>query len=649
MKVLRIAHHGVVTPWRERERQLRRLGEDVSLVSARRWNEGGRPVAFAAEGDDFVTVANTVGTHPNAFLYDPRPLWRALGSRPDLIDLHEEPFSLATAEVLLLRAVRRVRAPYVLYSAQNLDKRYPVPFRWFERWALRGAAGAYVCNREAGEILERKGLRGPAVLIPLGVDMADFSPRPRDTPSDVPVIGYVGRLEPNKGVSVLLRSAALRDGWRVEITGDGPQRQELQRLAADLGIEDRVSFRGFAQGAALAEAYRRLDVVVVPSLPWPGWREQFCRVAVEAMASGVPVVASSTGAIPDVVDRAGVLVPPDDPDALAAGVDEALDPDRWRALRAEGLERAAEFTWERVAEQQQRFYADTTARDGGRGGHPPQVVAVAYGDPDMLAGAVDALGGGFSVTIVDNSSSARTRELAQRHGAVYLDPGRNLGFGGGVNAALRSLAERGLAGDDVLLLNPDARIPGREVERMCAVLRADIGIAAVGATQTDPDGHPARVWWPFPTPWRAWMDAVGLGRWDRAHGFAIGSVLLLRAEAIARVGMFDERFFLYAEEVDWQKRAVAGGWRIEVAAVEATHVGGGTSGNELLREALFFASTETYQRKHAGAPGWFSFRVAMIVGAAIRIPLLRGERRAGARRRLRIFWEGPVRYRRRFS
>jgi hypothetical protein len=176
MRVLRIAHHGVVSAWRERERRLRERGSDVRLVSAERWNEGGRLVPLDPEGDSFVTGARTIGTHPNAFVYDPRPIWRLLRGKPDLLDLHEEPFSLATAQVLLLRRILRLRTPYVLYSAQNIDKRYPIPFRWFESAALRGAAGAYVCNREAGEILRRKGLRGPAELIPLGVDTDSLSP-----------------------------------------------------------------------------------------------------------------------------------------------------------------------------------------------------------------------------------------------------------------------------------------------------------------------------------------------------------------------------------------------------------------------------------------------------------------------------------------
>ncbi|WP_127818022.1 glycosyltransferase [Microbacterium sp. CPCC 204701] len=645
MRVLRVAHHAVVSAWRDRERGLRELGVDVRLLSAERWNEGGRVIALDPGGDAFVDGARTVGTHPNAFLYDPRPIWRLLRTKPDLIDLHEEPFSLATAEVLLLRRLLRIPTPYVLYSAQNIEKRYPIPFRWFEAAALRGAAGAYVCNREAGEILRRKGLRRPADLIPLGVDTDRFSAAASATPRTHPVVGYVGRLEPYKGVATLLRAAASRPRWRLEISGDGSQRAELVALAAELGLSERVSFLGFAQGDALAERYRRLDVIAVPSIPWPGWLEQFCRVAVEAMASGIPVVASRSGAIPDVVADAGVLVEPGDPRALAAGIDAALDTRRWGELRERGLARASEFTWRRVAEQQTALYRSVVPRRDGGAGRPPQVVAVAYGDPALLEGALDAIGDRFGVTIVDNSSSAVTKAMAERRGAAYIDPQANLGFGAGVNVALRSLADRGLAADDVLLLNPDARISAEGIETMHATLHARPSRAVVGATQTEPSsGRDVRVWWPFPSPLRAWIDALGLGRFDRAKGFAIGSVLLLRSEAIAQIGEFDEQFFLYAEEVDWQKRARDAGWGITVASVTATHVGAGTGGDSTRREALFFASSEKYQRKHFGAAGWQVFRAGVIVGATVRSWTLRGAARADARRRRSIFVEGPVAY-----
>src|SRR6478609_11021147 len=175
MWALRVSHSAVVDAWRGRERALRRLGHRVDIVSAAAWFEGGRRVALSVRTDEPVVPARTIGSHPALFLYDPRPLWRALGRPVDVIDVHEEPFALATAEVLLLRWLRRQRAPYVLYTAQNLDKRYPVPFRWVERVVLRGARGISACNAGAARIAQRKGFPGRACTIDLGTDLSTFT------------------------------------------------------------------------------------------------------------------------------------------------------------------------------------------------------------------------------------------------------------------------------------------------------------------------------------------------------------------------------------------------------------------------------------------------------------------------------------------
>jgi glycosyltransferase involved in cell wall biosynthesis len=450
-------------------------------VSARRWDEGGRPVDLEPRPGEDVVGIRTFGTHPALFVYDPVALWRELGREVDVLDIHEEPFALATVEVLALRALRQVvtrqprkLAPYALYSAQNLAKRYPPPFRWLERAALRHAAAISVCNAAAGRIVRGKGFRGAVYEIPLGIDPAIFQPgdrpeRSADANADAdagnsPIrVGYAGRLEEHKGVRVLLDAVASDTRLRLELAGDGSLRDEIAARAASSG--GRVTPRGPLGTAALADFYRSLDVLAVPSLETPGWVEQFGRVAAEAMACGIPVVASSTGALPDVVGGAGLLVPPDDPDALRdALVRIGSDADLAAELRDAGIERAATCTWTAVADDYLAMYAEMTeapapgpvsTRATGTAGprREVEVVVVAYGRPDLLKEALSPVAAHFPVTVVDNSSSPDVRDVAEAAGARYLDPGRNGGFAAGVNVAL---ADRERPDADIRNNNPQA-------------------------------------------------------------------------------------------------------------------------------------------------------------------------------------------------
>lgn len=661
MRVLRISHSAVVDAWRDRERQLRAQGVDIRLLSAQVWDEGGRAVTLEPRPDEDVRGVRTIGRHPALFLYDPRPLWQALGEHWDVLDIHEEPYALATAEILAVRALRRVltrRAgsapPYLLYSAQNILKRYPWPFRGWEHRALRGAAGISVCNDEAGRIAVAKGLRGRVAIIPLGIDPGTFfpvrNPDASERAGEVPrvTVGYAGRLAPHKGPAVLIDAVARDDRLTLMIAGDGPSAKSLAERARPLG--ERVAFCGALETGDLADFYRNIDVLAVPSLTTRGWSEQFGRVAVEAMACGTPVVASSTGALPDVVGEAGLLVPPGDPVALhRALVRVGGDQELAARLRSRGVERAAMCTWTAIAERYRHLYEDIAGRSAGPGDaaasdaipEPLEVVVVAYGSPELVRAAITPLAGTYPITVVDNSSLPDIRKVTELAGGVYLDPGHNGGFAAGVNHAL---ARRRDPRADVLLLNPDATIAPADVESLRRALRGAADLASVGPEQVDGAGAPTRVGWPFPSPAGAWVEAIGLSRLRHADGFVIGSVLLLRAEAIEDVGGFDERFFLYAEEADWAYRARRRGWRHAVVpSATAVHLGGATSTDATRRETHFHASQERYLRKHYGAAGWTTARGAVVVGSAARGLLLTGDRRATARQRTRLYLDGPVR------
>jgi GT2 family glycosyltransferase len=275
---------------------------------------------------------------------------------------------------------------------------------------------------------------------------------------------------------------------------------------------------------------------------------------------------------------------------------------------------------------------------------PIHVIVVAYHAADDLDRCVATLGAHCPTTIVDNSTSADVRAVAIDRGAEYIDPGENLGFAAGANVALRRIL--GGPPSDVLLLNPDAAIRPRDLDKLAEYLHdeGNTRVAAISPRLVASQGSEQRVVWPFPSPLRGWAEALGLGRLPARRSFAIGAVLLLRWEALQQIGLFDERFFLYAEETDWQRRALARGWTSRVHHdVIASHAGAGTSDDPSRREALFHAAHETYIRKWYGARGWWAYRCAACLGAVVRAVVLPRDRRAEAGRRALLYFRGPCR------
>lgn len=279
--------------------------------------------------------------------------------------------------------------------------------------------------------------------------------------------------------------------------------------------------------------------------------------------------------------------------------------------------------------------ADTPATDIA-------VVVVAYGQPEALSRCLVPLAGRYPTTVVDNSSDDACARVAHAASARYVDPGTNLGFAAAVNRALEHVAP----GQDVLLLNPDAVIDPPAVEQLHRWLHAPENqeMAAVAPHQFGDDGKAQRVTWPFPSPRGTWADAFGLGHLLRRPNFLVGSALLLRWAALEQVGRLDERFFLYAEEVDWQWRAHLAGWSVGLCPdAVGYHQGGGTSTDGFRREILFHSSFELYMRKWYGTAGWASARAGATAGAALRLLTGRGEERRRALRQAKLYVRGPYR------
>ena len=235
-------------------------------------------------------------------------------------------------------AGRRLDTPLV-WHARTAD-----PDRWLDPILAR-LAHTIVANSGATACRFRAWPRARVTVIPNGVDLGRFTARPADpalrralgVAPDALVVGYVGRLEHGKGPDVLLAAAerlALKlPAVTLLFVGDGPLRLPLAARATASGV--RAVFAG--QRTDVPALLRVCDVIAVPSR-----QEAFGRILIEAMASRVPVVASAVGGIPEVCadHLTGLLVPPEDPDALATALattlgDTAASAARVRAAAAD--------------------------------------------------------------------------------------------------------------------------------------------------------------------------------------------------------------------------------------------------------------------------------------------------------------------------
>ncbi|MCX2727303.1 glycosyltransferase family 4 protein [Thermomicrobium sp. 4228-Ro] len=282
--------------------------------------------------------------------------------RPDILHIDEEPYNLVTAHAALVG--KRYGAQILFFTWQNLYRRYPPPFSWFERLNYRLASAAVAGNHEAAEVLRRKGYRGPLAVIPqFGVDPEIFRPLPVPR-SDTPTIGFVGRLVPEKGADLVIRALARLPGRvQLEIVGEGVERTRLEMLATELGVRDRVVFRGGVPPALMPEVLNRFHLLVVPSRTRRNWKEQFGRVIIEALSCGVPVIGSSSGEIPQVIGDPALVFPEDDVDALVRLLRDLLaDLERLRRLGEAGRRRVlAHYTQRRIAEQYYAVYQSMLA------------------------------------------------------------------------------------------------------------------------------------------------------------------------------------------------------------------------------------------------------------------------------------------------
>ena len=365
MKVLYVSKASRLAAHRDKLAVMSR-SVDLILVVPQRWGRQGEEPVLST---DPRTVALPALFHGHSHLHFYHGLAALLDAeRPDLVHADEEPYSAVTAQVAVLCAKRAI--PFVFFAWQNLTKHLPPPFGVLRSAVFARAAGGIAGTESAGSVLRGAGFTGSLVVIPqMGVDPERFRPDPvaralvRERLSiaeGTVVLGYVGRLVPEKGVDLFLAAAAGISGVAVIVVGGGPDEDRLRRLSVELGITDRTHLVGSVPSTSVSEWLAALDVLVLPSLTTRGWSEQFGRVLVEAMACGVAVVGSDSGEIPSVIGDAGVVVEEGSAVALQNALEMLLgnEYERRRLGEAGRVQALRSFTQDAVVGATLGFYEE---------------------------------------------------------------------------------------------------------------------------------------------------------------------------------------------------------------------------------------------------------------------------------------------------
>jgi glycosyltransferase involved in cell wall biosynthesis len=355
----------------------RRLAHEMARAGRGRWDVTAvapeffrgelRPVPLERIADEpcrLEAVPARFTRRVHVMLYG-RRLRQLLREPWDLVHCWEEPYVLAAGQVA--RWTPRP-TPIVFWTAQNLSKWYPPPFDWVERYCLKRCAGWLACGESIVQTMLARGYAcKPHRVMPLGVDLDVFRPNPEagaevrrrlgwEAPGP-PVVGYLGRFVPEKGVGFLMK--VLDDvtvPWRALFVGGGPMEGELRRWAERYG--DRVAVVTGVKHDLVPVHLNAMDVLCAPSQTRPRWREQLGRMLIEAFACGVPVLASDSGEIPYVVADAGRVVGEADRPAWVAALVELLESPSLRdELRGRGLERVRDhYSWPVIARRHLDFF-----------------------------------------------------------------------------------------------------------------------------------------------------------------------------------------------------------------------------------------------------------------------------------------------------
>jgi glycosyltransferase involved in cell wall biosynthesis len=353
-RLLVVSHPAVLAVNQAPYAELRLHGWDPFLVTPSVWRNAYATGSFGPEvmpelsGHVAGRRVVLAGRHQR-HLYVTRVAKLIAAVRPRVAFVEEEPTSAAAVQWGY--ALSAAGVPFGVQADENLDRAWPLPARAFRRWTLAHAGFVAARSPSAAALVRKARASVNAPVIPHHVPAWREHTAARTPARDRFVVGYAGRLVPEKGLDLLIEAVAGLDGVSVRLVGNGPLREPLRKLAVTRRVQLEIDTT--VRHEDMAGAYESFDVLVLPSRTTATWAEQFGRVLVEALWCGVPVVGSETGEIPWVINSTGggLMFADGDVDGLRGALQRLRSSSELRSeLAVRGGARARElFSVEAVA------------------------------------------------------------------------------------------------------------------------------------------------------------------------------------------------------------------------------------------------------------------------------------------------------------
>lgn len=346
------------------------LNNEILLIEPKSWGDCLQEEEIKINGIDVVKLDVALPGKHHFFFYKEDFKKYIKDFDPDIIKIHEEPWSYVTFQILL--KLKDTRVPKIGFTWQNIYKNYPYPFKYFENFTYKNVRAIQCGNTEAARVLRKKGFNGLIDVIPeIGVDEDVFKNdgiselKEKLKLKDKIVIGYVGRLVYEKGVYDLLKVFSELRYKNVHLTfiGGGDEKDMILKLVNSCALRDKFTLIEWVKTSEMPNYMNILDILILPSFEirgkfWRGWKEQFGRVLIEAMSCGVAVLGSSSGAIPEVLGDGGLIFREKDLNDMKEKLKNLIEDRELRKnLGRLGRNRVLEnFTHKKIAKKTLEFY-----------------------------------------------------------------------------------------------------------------------------------------------------------------------------------------------------------------------------------------------------------------------------------------------------